>query len=1097
MRLSCFTLAIAALLVGMPAAFSQSTYATITGVVTDSTGAVLPNVAVEGVESGSGYRYSSQSNESGSYTLPQLREGTYRVRVSHPGLADWIVEGVELKARDVRRLDVTLTVAAVDTMVEVRGAAGLIETESARISSTQDRVYMRALPATVRRPWDFVNLVPQTRVSSFSTIRYAGSRARQGEPAQDGMVLTRNDGSILSRSLDYTEMYSEVRIDSAGNSAEFATLGQMNMMSRGGENAWHGNVHDFYSTPGLEARNTFSAYQTKTKPNHKAGGSIGGPIILPKIYNGRDKTFFMFTTQFTKTKGERVLLNPTVPLPLWRTGDFSGLSTAILDPSTGAPFPSNRIPTNRLNPVSLKMQEFYPLPNQPTSNPNLLTAQNFLLNDFRPSFGLPGYNSRVDHRISDKSSFFVRYFRTNWILQNPGTDSRNLPLPQVPIVFGYDDTDSLMASHTYSFSPTMVNEARGQFSYSRSWTEQSLNGKNAVTSLGLKGLVNDLPDLGGYPNFNFSNIALTQLTFPYSTNPSRRDRAIQIQDHVSWFRGKHTIKMGGQFSRYSTYAFTQDNGLFGNVTFSNRFTGHTYADFLLGIPTSATRSFVKPADDVQRRTLGFFYTDEYKVSPKLTLTLGVRYDLLKPFSHANGLISAFDIATGNIVVPDESLSKVSPLIPSGYVKVVGASQAGYSNSLIKTDKNNFSPRVGLAWRPLGPNTVFRGGFGVYYDVVPTQLSTTNVPYVATEPTFTNSATNPTLILPQVFPATSTGAPASVTLPSGVRTDIRIPFSMQYTATIEHVLANTAFRISYVGTNTRQGVYGYNINQPVPDTRLFISKPRPFPLYPGITYLTNGAGHQYHGGSVSVSRRSPLKGLQWDLMYTLARDIGDLDSAVAASLSPENAFDRRRERSAWTDIPTHRVVGIFMYDLPFGKGKTFGRNANKIVNLLLGDWKISSKNSYESGLFFSPSWTGADPTGTAFTSSSTPAQVTIRPNQLANAKLDNPTRDRWFNPAAFSAPTPGFFGTSAKGVIIGPTLVALGASLQKYVTIREGVTARLEVLTNNWLNHPNYGQPAANISNTASAGVISSQSLDGIKQDDAGPRRLLLHFRIEF
>lgn len=1074
------------------ALFGQSTYASITGVITDSTGAVLPNAEVEAVESGSGYRYTSQSNESGTYTLPQLREGTYRVHVSHTGLADWILEGVQLKARDVRRLDVTLRVASVDVQVDVTGAVALIETESARISDTKDRAYIRALPATVRRPWDFVNLVPQTRVSSFNAIRYAGSRIRQGEPAQDGMVLSRSDGAILSRSLDYTEMYSEIRIDSAGNSAEFATLGQMNMMSRGGSNEWHGNVHDFFTTPGLMARNTFSPIQTITKPNHKAGGSIGGPVILPKLYNGKNRTFFMFTTQFTKSRGERVLVNPTVPLPGWREGDFSGLlPTVINDPLTNSPFPGNKIPLARLNPVSLKLQEFYPLPNQPIGSQ--LTSQNFRANDFRPNYALPGYNGRVDHRFSDKSSFFVRYFQTWWILQSPGSDSRNLPLPKVPLVQSYDDTRSFMASHTYTFTPSIVNEVRGQFSFSKSWLAQPLNGKDGVTSLGLQGLVNDLPDLGGYPNINFSNIGLTQLTFPYSTDPGRRDRALQIQDHVSWFKGTHTIKFGAQFSRYSTYSFTQNSGLFGNVTFSNRYTGNTYADFLLGIPTSVSRSFVKPADDIQRKTFGFFFTDDYKISPKLTLSLGVRYDLLQPFSHTSGLLSAFDIKTGNIVVPDSSLSKVGPVLPTGYVKVIGASAAGYPQNLISTDRNNIAPRIAVAWRPIGPNTVFRGGFGIYYDVVPTQLSTTGVPFVITEPDFTNPAVNPTVIFPQVFPATSTGAPRSVTLPAGVRSDIRIPYSMQYTATIEHAVKNTAIRLSYVGTNTRQGVYGYDYNQPVPDTRLYVDKPRPFPLYPNITYLTNGAGHQYHGGSISVSRRSPLHGFQWDVMYTLARDIGDLDNAQ----SPENAFDRRRERSAWTDIPTHRAVGIFMYDLPFGKGRAFGAGANRWMNMLIGDWKVTSKNSFESGLFFTPFWTGPDPTGTAFTSSSTPAQVTIRPNQIANPALDNPTKDRWFNPAAFTAPTPGYFGSASKGAIIGPNLVALGASLQKYITIKERVTVRLELLTNNWLNHPNYAQPAANISNTGSVGVISSQSLDGIKQDDAGPRRVLLHLRIEF
>jgi len=243
----------------------------------------------------------------------------------------------------------------------------------------------------------------------------------------------------------------------------------------------------------------------------------------------------------------------------------------------------------------------------------------------------------------------------------------------------------------------------------------------------------------------------------------------------------------------------------------------------------------------------------------------------------------------------------------------------------------------------------------------------------------------------------------------------------------------------------------------------------------------------------ISRRTPVKGLQWDFVYTLARDIGDLDNAGI----PENAYDRLRERSAWTDIPTHRVVGSFYYDLPFGRGKAFGGNSGKIFDLLIGGWRISSKNTYESGLFFSPSWTGPDPTGTAFTSSSTPAQVTIRPNQIANAAIDNPTRDRWFNPAAFTAPTPGSFGSSAKGVIIGPSLIALGGSVQKFFSLGERKSLRLEILTNNLGNHPNYNQPAANISNAATAGVISAQSLDGIKQDDAGPRRILMQIRIEF
>src|SRR5271155_520499 len=196
------SISVAVALMATPNLFSQSTFATVTGIITDSSGAVLPNVAVEAIEASSGYRYTAQSNDSGAYTLPDLREGTYRIHANHPGLADWIAEGVELRPRDVRRIDITLAVAAVDTKVEVTGGEALIETESDRISDQKSREYFQEQPATVRRPWDFVNEVGQVRVSNFNLIRYAGSRSRQGQQALDGRVKERGDGSILTRGFD-------------------------------------------------------------------------------------------------------------------------------------------------------------------------------------------------------------------------------------------------------------------------------------------------------------------------------------------------------------------------------------------------------------------------------------------------------------------------------------------------------------------------------------------------------------------------------------------------------------------------------------------------------------------------------------------------------------------------------------------------------------------------------------------------------------------------------------------------------------------------------------------------------------------------------
>jgi hypothetical protein len=229
-------------------------------------------------------------------------------------------------------------------------------------------------------------------------------------------------------------------------------------------------------------------------------------------------------------------------------------------------------------------------------------------------------------------------------------------------------------------------------------------------------------------------------------------------------------------------------------------------------------SRANPAALIDRLRWGydFFATDDFKISSRLTLNLGVRYESHPNWTEANGLLSTFDLSTGKIVVPDGSLGRVSPLLPRGYVDVVEASSAGYpSGTLIRTDKNNFAPRLGFAYRPLGNSTVVRAGFGIFYDVVTRAASSGGAPFVINEPSFTNPANNPAVILPRVFPAAGVAGPTTVSLPQAARKDLRVPYSMQYNLTIERQQWNTGFRISYVGTNTRQGDYTMNVNQPVP------------------------------------------------------------------------------------------------------------------------------------------------------------------------------------------------------------------------------------------------------------------------------------------
>lgn len=337
---------------------------------------------------------------------------------------------------------------------------------------------------------------------------------------------------------------------------------------------------------------------------------------------------------------------------------------------------------------------------------------------------------------------------------------------------------------------------------------------------------------------------------------------------MSWFRGRHAVKAGFGFAKAGYLYYGTPGALFGSQSFSNRFTGHPYGDFLLGIPTSASRSFPPLRQEQISWSYHGFLTDEFKLSPQLTLTYGIRYEIRPGFKEASRLSSMFDIGSGKIVVADGALGKVSPLMPRGYVDVIEAKTAGFtSRGLIRTDRNNIAPRLGLAWRPWGNDTVFRAGYGIFYDIAARNVTAAGVPFNIAEPGFTNPTDNPTVILPVVFPSPGTGAPSTVSIPGAINPDIRIPYSMQYTATIEHQRWHTGFRLSYVGTNTRQGVWTYDINSPVADNRLYVDKPRLFPKYPGVGYTTNGAGHQYNSLTLEVKRMS-RGGLHYQAYYRL-------------------------------------------------------------------------------------------------------------------------------------------------------------------------------------------------------------------------------------
>ena len=1076
-----------------PAAFPQTTYATITGVVTDPAGSVVPNVTLVATNVETGAQTKAVSNAAGVYTLAQLKEGRYSLRATGAGFKEYAAAGITLAAREERRLDIGMMVGEAQETVEVTAQAGLIETETPRLSDTRSGEAMNALPLNTRDLRNFLVLSPQVvKGRGENDFRLSGSLRRQQDIAIDG--ITTNNGFTGTFNVPLTsfiESFQEVRIDMANNTAEVGAMGQVTVVSKSGSNDLHGSVFDYYSTPGLNSRNPFTQVRAGAV-THSPGFSLGGPVVIPKIYDGHNRTFFYGSVEMLRGSVTTEAGNATVPLAAWRTGDFSALlpTTVIRDPLTGRPFEGNKIPEARLNAVSRRIQErFFPLPN--FGDASVLQTQNFRSVRTRPFDNSTYATARFDHHFSPRSFFFVRGTYTRGYFN--GFDS---PLPAIGQRFNRQDTRGLNSSFTYTLTPRLINEARYGLAFNNQGRNGPLRGQEVASSLGLQGLAPDLPDINGTLRVAFANVGLTGISQTDYRRPGFRNFTHQFQDQLSWFAGRHSVKAGVNLSRIRFSDGQAPQDLFGSVSFSNRFTGHPYADFLLGIPTTSSRGFGYLVQERKRWTYDFFVSDNFKLTPKLTLNLGLRYELHPFWVELNGRQAGFDIETGRIVVPDGALSKVSPLLPRGYVEVVEASAVGYpSQTLVRTDKNNFAPRLGVAWRPFNENTVVRAGFGVFYDVTTSARDAGRiVPFVISEPAFTNPTTNPTVIFPRIFPDSVAG-PTTVNIPSPTDPNYIIPYTLQYNLTIEHQRWNTGFRISYVGTAQRQGEYLTDINQPVVDARAYVDKPRRFPRYPGIPYVINGAGHQYHGLTLEAERR--LKsGLLWQFSYTLARDIGDVDNLQGI----EDSYNRQREVGVNTDIPTQRVSGSAIYELPFGKGKRFFAAQGRVADALVGGWQISVVGLLTSGQFLTPTWTGPDPTGTGFTTSRTPPNVTIRPNQLRDPNLPSDQRsiDRWFDPTAFGPPTPGSFGTAARGVIIGPGSHVWHAGLYKAFSFTERLRLRLEMTATNVFNHPNFGNPGVNISNTNTVGRITSiGSPISSGLDQTAQRALRLGARLEW
>lgn len=1116
--------------------WAQSTLGTILGTIKDASGAVVKDATVKVTNTDESTSRSVMTDEFGNYEALNTKPSHYSLEISMPGFQTKIVSGLQLIARQNLRVDVTLEVGTVGDAVTVEGTAGVITTDTAKIAASYDNQRMLNLPANFRAskdgnsPYNIIGSLPGVQSDNSNNFSIQGGIPSQSEASVDGISTTNVGGNApLRNAFPSAEGIAEMRVEGVGNNAEYGQPGIITTISKGGSNDLHGSAFWYHQNRALDA----VAYGQLTKPQKVAndfGFSASGPVRLPHLYDGKNKTFFFGDWENFRYPRQSTIQN-RVPTQLLRDGNFSGEGITVKDPLTGVPFVNNTIPASRISQQAKDFMALFPLPN----NGSTTTTQNANYIDNRSN----NYNSlqwdvRGDHYISSTQSIFGRFTYKNIDQQSPN----NLLIPSSTNV---DHSRMMVVSHNWNVSPAVVNEARFGFTLYESGSTNSFDGKSLFTKLGLQGL-------GGTPFYNgVADVSIGDFT---SVPGDRYDgvdksRMFQFNDNLTWTKGRHTVKMGFdiRFIRaVSPLGFTSGDN-YGQFNFDNTFTGYSFGDFLLGLPTSTAYSNVKQDNDGSTRHYNFYVQDSYRMSSKLTLEYGLRYEYHPSYTDASGNIGNFDPSvplSGRVVYPTGKQDILAPGLlasfnacPGGTVNgapctpVLSASEAGLPESLRTVPKLRFMPRIGFAYRPIGDKTVFRGGFGVYnitmlgsifYSLTGTLQSDVRE--------FQNIDANgkPIFSWPQVK---TTGSGINVgeygSAYFGTANDINYkePYSMQWNFSVDRELSpGMGLRASYIGMRTNGLNWSPNLNQSYYSTQFATSKPRqafPFPNWGVVNTRSSGSIANYHSAQLEVTRKL-RSGLTFDSSYTFAKNLAENGGPQPGGFAGENGGgrtqDARNRHAEYGDVygtRRNRWITTALYDLPVGKGRQFGSHMNNFADAVVGGWRLSTILLFQSGPFLTPYFSGGDPSGTG---SGTIEGRPQHPDRVGSGIPANQTRDHWLDASGFACPGQaltaahpkctiglnpandlapiGRFGNSGIGVVTGPGTNNVSLSLSKIFSIGEKLKLKAEGSFTNALNHVNLADPELRIDNTNFGKITSAR-----QSDFGGNRNGQVSLRLDF
>ena len=1079
------------------AALAQVGSGTITGRVSDPTGAAIPAARLVLSNEQSGTLLRTQSDESGAYRFNTLLPGAYRLEAEADGFQKILRSQITLEVSQTLALDLALPIGNATEILTITEATPVTDSQSSSIGQVVNRQMLAGLPLPNRAASSLAALAPGVvmidtgvgTAENYPVFSVAGGRARNQTFTLDGGNVSNAVG--LTRPQQLTSLpvdaMQEFKVIANNYSAEFghSTGGIITMSTRSGGNQFHGSLFESLQNDALNARNFFSAKRSPVRLN-QYGATLGGPVR-------KDKTHFFLTWEQTRQL-TAFDTTSTVPTLDQRQGDFSrlrnsaGQSIAIYDPSTGStattrqPFPGNVIPANRFDPVATAAMAYFPLPNRTGSS----TGANNFIGSSRNSLNRDVVIGRLDHQLRPNDLLTARYYINDANTNNTGTYGK----PEADPLADITDVrvQSFLASHTHIFSPSLTSDFRYTYLRRKFIDSRPGFGDDLAGRIGLKGVSTaafpafTIPGFGVPAGFVAGNVTVpsTGAALGNPTAVARIQTPIldqQFLGSLSWQRGRHALKWGAEY-RAGANDEIRDRGSAGNLTISplitdlpgsSATTGNSLASFLLGYVNAAS---VQVSDKIPSRAsyLALFFQDDWRLTDRLTLNLGLRYEVEFPRYVIGNKQNSFDP------------TRLNPVSGTpGIVTFAGVD--GTPRRAFSTDWNNIGPRLGFAWRLPGKHeTVLRGGGGIFYgptvsntigDVAALGFSTSASYSVA------QAETQSVFLLRDGFPAYSrpTLSPGLGAVAPGQRPNTAVsffnpqqvaPISYQYNLNLQRELAqNLLLEFGYIANVSHHlTANDLSLNQVAPaltgagNTQLV----RPFPQFSNVSWINPSIGNStYHGGFIRLEKRY-TGGLAFLTHYTFSKFIDDVESAneFGSTGSYMDAYNRRLDKArSGSDVP-HRFIAEALYQLPAWRSRPR-------LDRILGGWKLGVLETAQSGPLFtvitSANTTNAFPAGS------------LRPNLLRSAELPASERSpaRWFDTSAFANPAPFTFGNSPRSGLRGAAVITTDFTLEKQFRVTERYRFEIRAEFYNALNRAIFNVPDFALGNAAFGSISSARS----------------------